>query len=421
MKILVCGASGFIGAAICDQLIRAGHCVVRGVRQAQASNPPTEMLIDYERDTDPSAWASRLIDIDVVINAVGILVESDAAQFDTLHCQAPVALFRGCAQAGVRRVIQISALGADTGPEAYFASKRMADEALKTLPLQWVILRPGLVYGEAGRSARAFRMWASLPLLPLPGEGRQTVQPLHIDDLAALVSWAVHSDAAPGRCVDAPGPDRCSLSSMLLAYRAQMDLPAPVQLSIPASVMRLAARIGSRLRGSWLTADTWSMLQRGNVGDPTRVTSVLGRPLIRFPGATSPTGIAGMRAAALAHWRNPFFRWVLALIWIATGVASAFLYPVEDSLGLLEPVGLRGDPALVTLYAASALDIAMGVACLAGAGRRLWGIQILLVLGYTALVALCLPEQLIHPFGPVTKNMAVLALLIVLWNEEHLS
>src|SRR5690606_39994015 len=85
------------------------------------------------------------------------------------------------------RVVQISALGAETGRSAYFSSKHAADEFLVQLPLDWTIVQPSVVFGPGGSSARLFTMLASLPLIPVPGQGRQPIQPVHIDDFTACI------------------------------------------------------------------------------------------------------------------------------------------------------------------------------------------------------------------------------------------
>ncbi|MRR09732.1 NAD-dependent dehydratase, partial [bacterium] len=90
-----------------------------------------------------------------------------------------------------------------------------------------------------------------------------------------------------------------------------------------------------------------------------------------------------------------------------------------DSLALLAPFGLAGTPALALLYGASLLDMAMAVLTLLLPGRRLWLAQLALIAGYTALIAWKLPEFLLHPFGPVLKNLAVAALLLILYAEEE--
>src|SRR5690606_20073012 len=130
-------------------------------------------------DTEPACWTPRLRGIDAVLNAVGILREAGAQTFAALHVEAPKALFSACVTAGVHKVIQISALGADTGAcSRYHVSKAQADRHLQTLPLAWIVLQPSLVFGTGGTSTRFLATLAAAPLVPLPGDGGQRVQPV---------------------------------------------------------------------------------------------------------------------------------------------------------------------------------------------------------------------------------------------------
>ena len=413
MNILVCGANGFIGRHLCTALGDAGHRVVRGVRTARKVD---EIAIDYAHDTRPEAWLPRLDGIDVVINAVGILSESAGASFDAIHRDAPAALFRACAQAGVRRVIQVSALGGADGAAAtpYLQTKRAADAALAGLALEWVILRPSLVVGADGASSRLFRTLASLPVIGLPGRGDQRLQPVHIDDLAQAVA-ALVMPGAPAACiVDVVGPAQMTYRSMLATYRASMAMGSAVWLPIPMAVMYGTAALAARLPQRVFAPDTLRMLEAGNVADAAPLTRLLGRepaaPDAWFAGI-APTML---RADAVAQWMMPLFRIVLALIWIVTAALSFGLYPVQDSLAMLARVGVHGAPATAALYGAAALDLVLGIATLAAPGRALWRMQMLLIAGYTAIITLFLPDYWLHPFGPVLKNLAILAMLVVL-------
>ena len=86
--------------------------------------------------------------------------------------------------------------------------------------------------------------------------------------------------------------------------------------------------------------------------------------------------------------------------------------------GVLARMGLGGALAQAALYGASALDIAMGVATLWWPRRALWRAQAVLILAYTAIITVFLPEQWLHPYGPVAKNVPILALLVLLYQLE---
>jgi uncharacterized protein YbjT (DUF2867 family) len=415
MKILVCGASGFVGGAIAARLAAAGHEVVRAVRRPA----PGDLALDYAAGVDVAAWTQRLAGFDAVVNAVGILVQTRGQSFEAIHARGPQALFEACAAAGVPRVLQISALGANRGDTAYFKSKLAADEALMRSALDWAVLRPALIYGEAGDSARMFRLLASLPVVFLPAGGRQLMQPVHIDDLTEAVLRLLEPGTAARRCVDAAGPRAIEYRQMLRTYRHAMGFPEALGLGVPALLIRALAATVGRLPGAILNRDTWRMLQEGNTGDSAAFEELLGRPPRAPADFIAPSQAALVRAQALAAWRRPFLQAILAAVWVASGLVSVFLYPYPQSLALLERVGLEGGWAYAALVGAASVDIALGLATLLWPGRRLWALQAGAVAAYTAITALALPELLIDPFGPILKNLPILALLFLLYAEER--
>lgn len=415
MRILICGANGFIGRAIADRLAAAGHEVIRGVRQP---HHPGDIAIDYRRDHAAADWLPRLTGIDAVVNAIGILVENRDSRFEAIHQRAPQALFAACAQAGVRRVVQISALGAADGDTAYFTTKRAADEFLMSQAIDWQVLRPSLVYGDDGDSARFFRLLASLPVVGLPGDGGQGVQPVHIDDLTEAVERLLAPSTPPRQCVDLVGATAVPYRAMLASYRAALGFAPACQIAIPAPLIGLAAHVLGCLPGAILTPDTWKMLRRGNTADVAATAALLGRAPRGLHDFIAARAQLALRHEALATWRKPLLRGALAIVWLVTAALSAGLYPRDQSLALLAAVGLHGASALAALYGAAALDAVMGLATLFRPGRRLWWSQIALIAGYTLIIAGALPEYLIHPFGPVLKNLPILALLALLLAEE---
>lgn len=413
MRILVCGANGFIGRHLCEALATAGHEVMRGVRSGRTAS---DIAIDYTRDSRVEDWLPRLHNVDAVINAVGILCEKNGVTFDAVHRDTPVALFQACARAGVKRVVQISALGGGEGrePTPYMRTKREADACLMKSSLEWIILRPSLVVGIDGDSSRFFRTMASLPVIGLPGCGDQQLQPVHIDDLCQAVV-RILTPGAPSRCtLDVVGPEPMTYREMLSAYRVSMGLPKPLWLPVPMALMRASASLAAKLPQRVFSPDTLRMLEDGNVGEARALAALLGRPPISAAGWFAGTAPDMLRWQAIANWSVPMFRVVLALVWIVTGLMSLGLYPVEDSLALLRQVGLQGPAAKGVLYGAALIDCAFGLATLLAPSRMLWRLQFVLILGYTCIITLFLPHFWLHPFGPVLKNLPILAILVVL-------
>lgn len=111
-------------------------------------------------------------------------------------------------------------------------------------------------------------------------------------------------------------------------------------------------------------------------------------------------------------------RCVLALIWLAIGALSLGIYPVESSLQLLARAGLHDDAARAALYLGASLDIFLGMATLLMPHRRLWIFQATVIVAYTLIITMTMPEFWLHPFGPILKNLAVLTLIWLLYRHN---
>lgn len=396
--MLVLGAGGFIGAHAAAALEAAGHRVVRAGR-ADA---------DFTRNVDAATWAARLRGIDVVVNAVGLFAGADEALLQAVHACAPIALFDACAAAGVR-VVQVSALGADErAPEAFLRTKALADDHLLAAHADAVVLRPSLVYGRGGASARLFDALAALPLIPLPGGGRQRIQPVHVGDVAAAIVAAVERPRATPRVLAVVGAHASTLRVFVDALRRQIAGARARFVGIAPSLVRLGTTLGL----PWMGGEALAMLERGSTADPAPLARLLERP----PRAIDAFVAPGERAAALREarlvWLLPLAKLSLAALWLATAALTLFIWPWADSVAMVERTGLAGPLASAAVMAGALVDAAFGVATLAvRRGRWLWAAQAATIVAYSAIIAVALPEYLAHPFGPVLKNLPVLALI----------
>lgn len=267
MNILLTGASGFIGQHLLKALQTAGH----QVKAATRSNG-----FDFNQMTTKDAWLPHLQEIDVVINCVGIIVETRNQTFATLHHQAPVALFHGCEEANVMNVIQVSALGADEQAfTPYQLSKKAADDILRSLPLNWFVLRPSLVYGKGGKSLETFQRLASLPVLPLIDGGNQVIQPVHISDLTDTVLNCLTSSKSK-LTLDIVGAHSVKFKEWLqLMRRAKRKPPAHI-ISIPFKISLFIAKFGKHIV-PLMHPDNFRMLNKGNFSDVKPLTEFIGR------------------------------------------------------------------------------------------------------------------------------------------------
>ncbi|MGZ5888946.1 MAG: DoxX-like family protein, partial [Ramlibacter sp.] len=170
-----------------------------------------------------------------------------------------------------------------------------------------------------------------------------------------------------------------------------------------------------------LDADTARMLLQGNAAPADRFARLLGhapRDVDRF---VAPDEAPALRTQAVLGWAQPLLRAMLALLWIWTAIVSFGPFPVERSLELLARVGLHGRLAETALVGAGLLDLLLGLLTL-WAPRRwrawVWLVQLALIAGYTLLITLFLHEYWLHPYGPIAKNLPIMAAIAMLWALE---
>lgn len=278
MKILICGATGFVGRNLTTALRTQGHTVIRGVRKPSQSD---DIAVDFCQDTCKEAWLAKLNGFDAVINVVGVLRDSKQQPMKLLLEQTPLALFAACQEIGVKRIVQVSALGVDKGIEtAYFQTRRAPEAFLRNLPdiIRYLILRPSVIYGDDGASARMFKLQASLPIQLLPVGGLQTLQPVHIDDICAAVNHWLTNPEAQSQTVSAVGLEATNMRGMLDSYRQQLHKTEAIHINIPSILMKLGAKLGDFIPSSPLCSDTLLMLNAGNTDDNKAMSALLGRP-----------------------------------------------------------------------------------------------------------------------------------------------
>lgn len=414
MRVLIAGGEGLLGSALVRRLAAAGHAVILAGRAPGDAGDTGTLALDYTAPPAHAALVERLRGVDAVVNAVGIFREKGKQSFDAVHVKGPLALFRAAAEAGVPRIVQISALGADPGAaEEFLASKGRADAQALALPVSVRVVRPSLVFAPEGASTRQFARWADWPLTPLPGEGHQCIQPIHIDDIAALLERLVTDDEAPATTA-AVGPRALALQEYLAMFR-QAFARRPAFLPVPLPLLRRLLSWAGRLGGGLASVDALAMLERGNTADSAPLRAFLRRPL-RDPASFLDR--AAMRALAIhvRRWRYlALMRWALAAMWLGTAWVSLFAYPRAASHALLARLGLHGGWADLALWSGALLDALLGLALLAPWRRRdVYRAQLALVLAYTVLISVALPEFWLHPFGPLLKNIPLLAMILAL-------
>ena len=426
MKVLITGAGGFIGSHLVEAALNAKHEVVAVVRNPKIYRRPgadvSVIKVDFSKDVKISDWLTWLVNIDVVINCVGIIRESRGNIFDALHTQTPIALFEACEQAGVKRVIQISALGADeTAFSHYHLSKRAADDHLMGLNLDWAVLMPSIVYGPGAKSMALFRAVSALPLIPLIDDGSQPSQPIHIDDLVCAVMQLVEAESPLKTRVEMVGPEPVTMLQLYTKLRAWLGYGQAVFISTPYRLALYGASIGGFLGNTPISADAVRMLKNGNTGDVTGFIDRFGfRPKSLDQVLSSTPAQEADRWRAGLYFLKPLLRISIGLLWLFTAIVSAFLFPVDESYSMLTMAGITGIWAPIMLYGAAAVDALLGIALLKSYRVSLVGaLQIAVIILYTVIITFSQPEQWQHPFGPVSKNLPLITATLVMMALER--
>ena len=417
MRILLCGATGFIGAHLARRLTEQGHEVIVGSRRRGETPPASWRHADYALMHSVPDWLPQLDGIELVINAVGLIAETPGQTFAAVQAEGPAALFAACDRLGVR-VIQISALGAEQEGELtpFLASKRMADAALQRLPVESVILHPSVVIGEGGRSTALFAMLALLPVVPLPGGGMQRLNPVHVDDLCAVVCHVVQQwPSGKARFVIA-GPESLSLRELLGLLRSWMGRRQARFLSVPMPLLHAAAMMLEWLfPAGIIRRSTIAMLQAAKTPAHDYLPC---QPLpLSVRLRQTPPSAGYVPSRVLATFR-PLLLLSLALVWMATGIVSIGPGHAAGE-ALLAQAGISAPARPWLIYGGGTADLLLGALLFSPRWRSLvLLLQCLLMLGYTALVSVLLPVAWLSPLGEVIKNVPMLVVTLMLFMVE---
>ncbi len=307
MRVLMTGATGFIGRNLARALLAQGHDLVCAVRDPArldlGAGAWRAVPVDLAAAPDAAFWRPHLVGVDAVINAVGIIREQPGQTFAALHDRAPSALFQAAAETGVRIAVQVSALGADEGAQSrYHRSKKAADDTLRALPLAGAVVQPSIVYGDSPGAAM-FNVMAASPVLAMPQAGGMQVQPVHVDDVVAGILEVLRAPPAPVATFAFVGPEPSSMAGYLRGLRAALGLPGrlPWVLPLPTWLFMLTARVASVIPGSILDAETAGMLLRGNAAPAEGFTRLLGHAPRGIGRFIAPGHLPAVRARL---WRD---------------------------------------------------------------------------------------------------------------------
>ena len=207
-QIAVLGGSGFIGRYIVKRLAERGETLTVGGRHAADAkflklkgDVGQVGLVNIGIDAPEDVLRAFVAGKDALVNCVGILYERGGQKFDVMHHSAPAKLARLAREAGVERLVHISAIGADArSSSAYARSKAAGEQAVKDAFPTATILRPSIVFGPEDDFFNRFATMAVMsPFVPLIGGGETRFQPVYVGDVASAAIRVLDDPAAAGR------------------------------------------------------------------------------------------------------------------------------------------------------------------------------------------------------------------------------
>lgn len=241
MDVLVAGGTGYIGTELCRTLAGRGHAVTALARDPSDASLPEEVTQLAADVTEEASVTDAVAGHDAVVNLVSLsplYQPPTGTSHDAVHRGGTETLVESAAEAGVRRFVQMSGLGADPdGPTAFLRAKGRAESIVRTSPLEWVIARPSVVVGGGSEFVRFVTQVTTPYVTGLPGGGKtMRFQPIWRGDLVELLADCVDVERHAGETYELGGPEVLTLAEVTrivwdVAGKSVRILPVPMALA----------------------------------------------------------------------------------------------------------------------------------------------------------------------------------------------
>jgi uncharacterized protein YbjT (DUF2867 family) len=254
MRVLVTGGTGVIGEGAILELLKAGHTVrllSRGADEGVREWP--EGVEPFVADvTERETLRGAADGCGAVLHVTGI-VEEDPPEvtFDRVNVDGTRNILDEAERGKVGRFVFVSSLGAERGQSGYHASKREAETLVRASSLEWVVLRPGNVFGPGDSVLSTYlKMFRTLPAVPIIGAGDQPFQPIWYKDLAKAAAAAVDAPGIGRRTLELGGGEITTMNEIANRFEQITDRH-PVRVPVPETIaslgVDLAGMVGVKL------------------------------------------------------------------------------------------------------------------------------------------------------------------------------
>jgi len=280
MRVFLTGATGFVGSHLLARLLAEGHTVRALVRRRgllRSAAAPTGRVEEIEGDINSENLSERVAGCDAVINLVGIIYESGAATFKSVHYLGTRNLVKAARKTGVKRFVQMSALGArPANATTYHTTKFAAEEEVRNSGIPFVVLRPSLIVGLGSAFVKQMvEVMRAAPFIrPVPGTGKYRFCPVHVDDVVECFTQSLANPATTGQTIDVVGGEELTLDEIGEAIAEHLAVRKAVA-HVPIPVMKAAAAIFSILpMRPPVTSVQLRMMEEGSTADPTHMKRI---------------------------------------------------------------------------------------------------------------------------------------------------
>ena len=267
--VVILGGTGFVGRHLVARLLQDGHRITVLTRAAaahQRSALPADVPLREGDVADAGFLRDAFAGADAVVNLVGILNETgdDGSGFERVFVGIAEAVIAAMQAAGVRRLLQMSALHAGEGESHYLQSRGRAEQRVRASGLAWTLLRPSVIAGPGdGLFCRFDALLRLTPVLPI-GRADARFQPVWVGDVVEAFARALGDEATIGQSYDLVGPEVMTLAE-IVRMTAHARGRTRAVIALPDALGRLQAEIGEHLPGKPISRDNWRSLQTDSV------------------------------------------------------------------------------------------------------------------------------------------------------------